>query len=63
MGVTDVMSHGTVRLQVFLKSSEPRKLGTTMIKPSGARLLTVGEVARRAGVATSALRFYEDARA
>ncbi len=31
-----------------------------MIKPSGARLLTVGEVARRAGVATSALRFYED---
>jgi len=28
-------------------------------KPSGARLLTVGEVARRAGVATSALRFYE----
>jgi MerR family redox-sensitive transcriptional activator SoxR len=31
-----------------------------MTKPSGARLLTVGEVARRAGVATSALRFYED---
>jgi MerR family redox-sensitive transcriptional activator SoxR len=32
---------------------------TTTFKPSGARLLTVGEVARRAGVATSALRFYE----
>ena len=32
---------------------------STTFKPSGARLLTVGEVARRAGVATSALRFYE----
>src|SRR6188472_4399755 len=30
-----------------------------MTKPSGARLLTIGEIARRAGVATSALRFYE----
>lgn len=28
--------------------------------PSGSRLLTIGEVAERAGVATSALRFYED---
>ncbi len=27
----------------------------------GRRLLTIGEVARRAGIATSALRFYEDA--
>jgi MerR family redox-sensitive transcriptional activator SoxR len=32
---------------------------STTFKPSGSRLLTVGEVARRAGVATSALRFYE----
>jgi MerR family redox-sensitive transcriptional activator SoxR len=32
---------------------------TTTFKPSGARLLTIGEIARRAGVATSALRFYE----
>src|SRR4029079_10696575 len=31
-----------------------------MTKPSGARLLTIGEIARRAGVATSALRFYEE---
>ena len=31
----------------------------TTFKPSGARLLTIGEIARRAGVATSALRFYE----
>jgi MerR family redox-sensitive transcriptional activator SoxR len=32
---------------------------TATFKPSGARLLTIGEIARRAGVATSALRFYE----
>jgi MerR family transcriptional regulator, redox-sensitive transcriptional activator SoxR len=32
---------------------------STTFKPSGARLLTIGEIARRAGVATSALRFYE----
>ncbi len=32
---------------------------TTTTRPSGARLLTIGEIARRAGVATSALRFYE----
>src|SRR5215204_2198834 len=31
----------------------------TIARPSGARLLTIGEIARRAGVATSALRFYE----
>ena len=31
-----------------------------MDKSPGARLLSVGEIARRAGVATSALRFYED---
>ncbi len=29
--------------------------------PLGRRLLTIGEVAHRAGIATSALRFYEDA--
>ena len=32
----------------------------SVFKPSGARLLTIGEIARRAGVATSALRFYEE---
>src|SRR5262245_8530163 len=30
-----------------------------MTKPSGARLLSIGDISRRAGVATSALRFYE----
>ncbi len=40
-------------------------LTSTMVevKPgnrAGARLLTIGQVAERAGVATSALRFYED---
>jgi MerR family redox-sensitive transcriptional activator SoxR len=32
---------------------------TTIAKPSGSRLMTIGEIARRSGVATSALRFYE----
>jgi MerR family redox-sensitive transcriptional activator SoxR len=32
---------------------------TTPPKPSGARLLTIGEISRRSGIATSALRFYE----
>ena len=32
---------------------------TTPTKPSGARLLTIGEISRRSGIATSALRFYE----
>jgi MerR family redox-sensitive transcriptional activator SoxR len=31
-----------------------------MVEVKGSRWLTIGEVARRAGVATSALRFYED---
>lgn len=30
-----------------------------MTKPDGSRLFTVGEIARRVGVSTSALRFYE----
>jgi len=30
-----------------------------MTKPSGARLLAIGGISRRSGVATSALRFYE----
>ena len=32
---------------------------STITKPSGARLLSIGDISRRAGVATSALRFYE----
>jgi MerR family redox-sensitive transcriptional activator SoxR len=32
---------------------------TTATRPSGARLLTIGEISRRSGIATSALRFYE----
>jgi MerR family redox-sensitive transcriptional activator SoxR len=32
---------------------------TTSIGPSGSRLLTIGEISRRSGIATSALRFYE----
>ncbi|MBW8825769.1 MAG: redox-sensitive transcriptional activator SoxR [Acidobacteria bacterium] len=44
---------GTVRLQVNLKS---RALSPNVV----AKRLTIGEVARRTGVATSALRFYED---
>lgn len=33
---------------------------TVDVTSPGARLLTIGEVAERAGLATSALRFYED---
>jgi MerR family redox-sensitive transcriptional activator SoxR len=33
---------------------------STMVEVKGSRTLSVGEVARRAGVATSALRFYEE---
>lgn len=32
---------------------------STTSSPTGARLLSIGEIARRSGVATSALRFYE----
>ena len=32
---------------------------TTSTHHSGARLLTIGEISRRSGIATSALRFYE----
>ena len=40
---------------VEVKGSDPRRPG-----PGAARTLSIGEVARRAGIATSALRFYED---
>jgi MerR family redox-sensitive transcriptional activator SoxR len=41
-----------------LKSSAERPGGTA--KPGAGELLTIGEVARRSGVAASALRFYEE---
>jgi MerR family redox-sensitive transcriptional activator SoxR len=50
--------HGSsIELQVHLKSSEKRR---TLVTVSDA--LTIGEVASRSGVATSALRFYEEQR-
>jgi MerR family redox-sensitive transcriptional activator SoxR len=44
-----------MQLQVHLKSRENRDSLEQVAEP-----LTIGQVARRAGVATSALRFYED---
>src|SRR2546426_8167740 len=44
-----------MHLQVHLKSSPLARDSLFM-----TALLTIGEVARRSGVATSALRFYED---
>jgi MerR family redox-sensitive transcriptional activator SoxR len=41
-----------------LKSSAERPGGAA--KPGAGELLTIGEVARRSGVAASALRFYEE---
>ena len=50
--------HGSsIELQVHLKSSEKRR---TLVTVGDA--LTIGEVASRSGVATSALRFYEEQR-
>jgi MerR family redox-sensitive transcriptional activator SoxR len=45
----------SIELQVHLKSSQKRR---TLVTVSEA--LTIGDVAARSGVATSALRFYED---
>jgi MerR family redox-sensitive transcriptional activator SoxR len=45
----------SIELQVHLKSSEKRR---TLVAMSD--VLTIGEVAARSGVATSALRYYED---
>src|SRR6202022_2413587 len=45
----------TIQVQVSLKSRARRDL-----LPLMANVLTIGEVARRSGVASSALRFYEE---
>jgi MerR family redox-sensitive transcriptional activator SoxR len=55
--VTSNQHGSSIELQVHLKSSEKRR---TLVTVGDA--LTIGEVASRSGVATSALRFYEEQR-
>ena len=57
MFVTSNQHGSSIELQVHLKSSEKRR---TLVTVGDA--LTIGEVASRSGVATSALRFYEEQR-
>ncbi len=50
----------SIELQVNLKSSGWSKMAKRVEKKDSERFLTIGEVAERTGVATSALRFYEE---